>query len=90
MATFPVARPLDGDWLERQMFLRGWTLADLETHARIAHGTASAARTGKRLNQDTVRKIAAAFRANPVDPMFEDIAEAIRCVFLMSGSNVFS
>jgi len=78
VGSAPVARPLDADWLEREMLIRGWSVSDLCRHARISHVTGSHARGGKRVDRGTVVKIAAALKANPPDPALADIAEKIK------------
>ncbi len=62
--------------LDRELARRGWSATDLAKAAGCSPSTISGLRRGRQVNNDTLRKIAAALEAAPIVPGIDFLLES--------------
>lgn len=61
--------------LDRELARRGWSATDLAKAAGCSPSTISGLRRGRQVNNDTLRKIAAALDAAPIVPGIDSLLD---------------
>jgi transcriptional regulator with XRE-family HTH domain len=64
---------IDSARLDRELARRGWSAKDLAKAAGCSPSTISGLRRGRQVNNDTLRKIAAALDAAPIVPGIDSL-----------------